>query len=272
MLARGAAEPGRDVGGLRSAPLLNGARLAFLAAFIYWARHGARPCGEVAERLCVGLQNPSKRVRLPPSPFQSRIRRPRAPDAVAARLRSPATACRLSCGATWRACRYCAGRTSPGGAGLQDVGGRCERLPANLTIYRHADSVHRARAAVDKAKRELFGCKGPPKWDLHGYEIWKGAGFQKTCTCLAATKNRNVHTARAIEKSGATLVSVIISKNRPPSGRHNLPNLSWSLITGRFEHYMACRGRGDRGEITATLAPAARRTGLDACYKKSLRG
>lgn len=28
-----------------------------------------RPCGEVAERLCVGLQNPFKRVRLPSSPF-----------------------------------------------------------------------------------------------------------------------------------------------------------------------------------------------------------
>lgn len=47
------------------------------------------------------------------------------------------------------------------------------------------------------------------------------------------------------------MVSVIISKNRVPYGRHNLLNLSWKLIAERFEYYLACSGGGDRGEIIA---------------------
>ena len=38
------------------------------------------------------------------------------------------------------------------------------------------DGMHRTKAAIDEAKRELFKGKDPLKWELHGYEIWRGGG------------------------------------------------------------------------------------------------
>lgn len=74
-----------------------------------------------------------------------------------------------------------------------------------------------------------------------------------TCTFPTPKKKLEMlaRTVKAIKESGAVLVCVIISKNRIPHGRHDLLNLSWKLITERFEHYLACRAGGDRGGIIA---------------------
>ena len=53
-------------------------RICATARHPFIGRGMGRQCGEVAERLCVGLQNPSKRVRLPPSPLP--LRRVRSDD------------------------------------------------------------------------------------------------------------------------------------------------------------------------------------------------
>ena len=117
-----------------------------------------------------------------------------------------------------------------------------------------ADDVHRARAAVDRTKRDLLRGRDSQKWELHGYKIWRGRGrFADDLYMPDSDKKIEMftRTIRAIKESGATLVSVIISKNRLPSGQYKLLNLSWKLITERFEHYMACHGDGDHGEIIA---------------------
>ena len=134
-----------------------------------------------------------------------------------------------------------------------------------------ADDVHRARAAVDGAKRELFKGKDPLKWELHGYEIWRGIGrFADDLRITTNEQKFNVftRTVKAIEESEAVLVTVIMSKNRIPYGRHNLFSLSWKLLTERFEHYLARRGGGDRGEIVADTSSR----GTEAKIRSLLQG
>lgn len=118
----------------------------------------------------------------------------------------------------------------------------------------HASSVHKARAAVDRAKRELFRGKDPMKWELHGYEVWRSRGRFAEDLCIPDRAKRLevfARTAKAIRESGAVLVGVIIRKDRLPSGQRDPLKLSWRLLVERFEQYLADHGGGERGNIIA---------------------
>lgn len=116
----------------------------------------------------------------------------------------------------------------------------------------HEDNVHRARAAVDRAKRELSKGIDTMKWELHGYEIWRSKGkFAAGLRIPDSEKNSVfVRAVKALEESECVLVCVIIWKDRLPPGQHNLLKISWRLIVERFEQYLADRG-GDCGSIIA---------------------
>lgn len=116
-----------------------------------------------------------------------------------------------------------------------------------------ADDVHRARAAVDRAKRELFKGVDTMKWELHGYEIWRSKGKFAAQMRIPDSEKIPVFAriVKALEESESVLVSVIIWKDRLPPGQHNLLKISWRLIIERFEQYLADQGRGECGSIIA---------------------
>lgn len=137
---------------------------------------------------------------------------------------------------------------------VREAGARDDGIYIQSGLIVRADEVHRARAAVDKAKREMFRGKDPMNWELHGYDVWRGTGqFRNDLPPLDNREKLAVftRTVGAIEESGAVLVSVIIWKNRMPSERHNLLRLAWRLITDRFGQYLADRGGGEAGQIIA---------------------
>lgn len=134
------------------------------------------------------------------------------------------------------------------------VGARSGDIFLQCGLIVHAANVHEARAAVDRAKRELFGDKDPMKWELHAYEIWRGRGrFSKDLRITDTDEKLKVfaRSVRAIQESKAVLVSVIIRKDRLTSGHRDLLKLSWMMITERFEQYLANHGDGEHGVIIA---------------------
>ena len=141
-----------------------------------------------------------------------------------------------------------------GTAQIRRAAARTDAFYIRCGLIVHMDDVHRARGAVDRTKRELFSGKDTMKWELHGYEIWRGRGrFAHDLHIPRLDEKLKVfaRTVEAIEESGAVLTSVIIDKNRLPSGRHNLLKLSWRMITESFEEYLAYRGDGEHGNIVA---------------------
>lgn len=140
-----------------------------------------------------------------------------------------------------------------GTARIPDAAARDDVVYIQCGLIVNAGDVHRARAAVDRAKRELFRGKDPMKWELHGYEIWRSRGRFADDLCIPSIEKLDVfaRSVEAIEESGAVVVSVIIQKDRLTSRRHNLLTISWRLITERFERYLADCGDGERGGIIA---------------------
>lgn len=118
----------------------------------------------------------------------------------------------------------------------------------------HADGVHRARASVDRAKRELFRGKDTMKWELHGYEIWRSRErFAEDLKISNTDEKLKVfaRTVQAIKESEVVLVNTIIRKDRLPPSQRDLLKLSWMMITEHFEQYLAYRGDGEHGMIIA---------------------
>lgn len=116
-----------------------------------------------------------------------------------------------------------------------------------------ANNVHRARAAVDRAKRELFKGVDTMKWELHGYEIWRSKGNFAAHMRIPDSEKISVFAriVKALEESESVLVGAIIWKDRLPPGQHNLLKISWRLIIERFEQYLADQGCGECGSIIA---------------------
>ena len=140
-----------------------------------------------------------------------------------------------------------------GTAQIRRAAARTDAFYIRCGLIVHMDDVHRARAAVDRAKRELFRGKDTMKWELHGYEIWRSKGRFAADMRIPDSRKPAVfiRTVEAINESGAVLVTVIIRKNRLASKRNSLLKLSWRLIAERFEQYLADCGGGERGNIVA---------------------
>ncbi len=118
----------------------------------------------------------------------------------------------------------------------------------------HADDVHRARAAIDRVKRELSKGKDTKDWELHGYEVRRDKGAFAADLRVSDREERLTaftSTIKAIKESEAVLISVIIWKNRLPPGQHNLLRTSWRLLTERYGQYLASCGGGEVGKIVA---------------------
>lgn len=121
-----------------------------------------------------------------------------------------------------------------GTARIPNAAARDDVVYIQCGLIVNAGDVHRARAAVDRAKRELFRGKDPMKWELHGYEIWRSRGRFADDLCIPCNEKLDVfaRSVEAIEESGAVVVSV----------KHYAGN---ALFGGLFDALMPCMWQRD---------------------------
>ena len=144
------------------------------------------------------------------------------------------------------------GSTRPYRAGSR--GGGNVHILSGMIV--HERDLRGAQEAMDEAKRDLFAGSDPESWELHAYDVWNNGGdFSGDDRSLNLARKMEVF-SRAVEGiagSGATLVSIVVWKDRLPDGLSSLRirALSWRLLVERFEAYLAARGGEDLGIVVS---------------------
>ena len=142
------------------------------------------------------------------------------------------------------------GSTQPHRAGARERG--TVHVLGGMIV--HERDLHSARLAINDAKRDLFAGSDPESWELHAYDVWNNRGdFSGEDRSLNLAKKKEVF-SRAVEgivKSGATLASVVIWKNRLPGGLGStrIRALAWRLLAKRFEAHLGAGGGVDLGMV-----------------------
>ena len=135
----------------------------------------------------------------------------------------------------------------------------------------HERGLHGARAAINATKRRLFAGPDPERVELHAYDVWNGRGEFSGAQSLNFEKKKEVFstTVDAIAGSVATLISVVIWKNRLPSGMDGprIRALSWGLLAERFEAYLNDAGGGDLGLVISDQSTRTNEEGIRAAFR-----
>ena len=138
----------------------------------------------------------------------------------------------------------------------------------------HERDLHDARNAINDAKRRLFAGSDHEGWEIHAYDIWNNKGdFSGADRSLNPEKKKEVFSSvvKGIEKSGATLASVVIWKNRLPAGHGSLHirALSWRLLAERFEAYLAASGGEDLGMVISDASNRTTEAEIERAFRES---
>ena len=144
------------------------------------------------------------------------------------------------------------GSARPDRAG--ESGGGSVHILSGLIV--HERDLQGARAAVNNAKRAILAGLDPESWELHAYHMWNNRGDfsgEDRRLDLAGKRGAFSRAVEGIAGSGATLVSVVVWKDRLPAGRgkRRTRALSWRLLVERFEAYLEERGGGDLGVVVS---------------------
>ena len=159
------------------------------------------------------------------------------------------------------------GSTRPHRAGARGIS---VHILSGLIV--HERDLHGARESINDVKRDLFAGFDPERWELHAYDMWNNKGdFSGKDRTLNLEKKKEAF-SRAVEgiaKSGATLVSVAIWKDRLPAGQGSprIRALSCRLLVERFEAYLGAKGGRDLGMV---VSDASTRT-VEAEIKEAFR-
>ena len=154
------------------------------------------------------------------------------------------------------------GNTRPHRAGS---GGISVHILAGLVV--HESGMDAARDAINDAKRNLFAGSDPGEWELHAYDVWNNRGaFSGAGHALGLEKKREVfsRTVEAIAGSGASLLCVVVWKNRLQGGLDgpHIRTLAWRLLGERFEAHLGDRGGTDRGIVFSDASNSGNEAGI----------
>ena len=107
------------------------------------------------------------------------------------------------------------GKTRPHRAGS---GGISVHILAGPVV--HESGIDAAGDEIDDAKRAIFAGSDPVKWELHAYDVWNNRAHSLARSMPSALRKREIFSrmVEAIVGSGASLLSVVVWKNRLQGG------------------------------------------------------